>query len=159
MIVTVWRHAEAGMAPTDASRPITPRGREALQSSGAAFIRWLDEANIAPVSSLLYSPYLRTRESAQVLQALCFPSHVAAERRLAPGADIDDVAELVPSGAPHLLLVSHHPLVSALIAFWCDEHALAPLLPGGAATLTLLCAERGGAELLHYHPDAVWSAP
>ena len=158
MIVTVWRHAEAGIAASDAFRPITPKGREALQVSGSHFVRELEKASIGSVTSLLYSPYLRTRESAEILRALCHPAQALAENRLAPGSDFDDIAQLVVTEERHLLLVSHHPLVSALVSFWCDDPTLAPLSPGGFATVALLCSERGGAELMQYRPEAVWSA-
>ncbi len=155
--MTIWRHAEAGNAANDASRPITSRGRASLQLSAASFVRWLEAASVAPVSSLLYSPYLRTRETAEVLCALCLPAFAAAEHRLAPGARVGDVAELVYPERGHVVLVSHQPLVSALIALWCDDSTLASLAPGGSATVSLLSPERGGAELLQHRPDPIQS--
>jgi phosphohistidine phosphatase len=157
VIVTVWRHAEAGVAESDVSRPITPRGREALYSSGTGFVRWLEEVGMAPVSSLLYSPYLRARETAEVLSSLCLPAYAAPDNRLVPGARIEDVAELVDPEQAHMLLVSHQPLVSNLVALWCDDPSFAPLSPGGSTTMVLVSPERGGATLLQHCPEPVQS--
>jgi len=146
--VTVWRHAEAAAAGHDASRPITVGGRKALQSSVEVFIRWLESAGVVPVTSLFYSPYLRTRETAELLCSWCLPAHAEADDRLVPGARVEDVAALVDPEREHVLLVSHQPLVSALISLWCDDATLAPLAPGGSTTMNLLCAARGGAPAL-----------
>jgi len=151
--VTVWRHAEAAAAGHDVSRPITAGGKKALQSSAEAFIRWRESAGVASVTTLFYRPYLRTRETAELLRHWCLPAHAEADDRLVPGACLEDGAALVDPERAHVLLVSHQPLVSALIALWCDDASLPPLAPGGSTTMNLLCAARGGAELLRHCPE------
>ncbi len=124
------RHGEAErLAASDADRPLTDRGL--LQAQRAA-------ARIAVNRCLLlHSPYRRAVETADVIARHIGPqrqeladwlipsaSAVAAERAL---ADLEPEAERF--GA--VILVSHNPLVSQLLATLTGESEYAVSMPTG----------------------------
>jgi phosphohistidine phosphatase len=136
MLVTVWRHGEAGGAPRDRDRALTNFGAEAL---GKAVLRFKDviEAEAQPaVTSIVSSPWLRTLQTADILGGAVgvTPRSVAW---LAPNAALKDVELIFGLQEKHLLLVSHQPLVSELLWYWLDDKALAPLAPGGWASVLI----------------------
>lgn len=136
MLVTVWRHGEAGAASCDRDRALTPRGVEAL---GKAVLRFQDlivAKNLPSVGDVMTSPWLRTRQTAKILgEALAVTPR--AEGWLSPSANIDDAATIFEGSIGHLMLVSHQPLVSELLWYWLDSSALPPLTPGGWASVSI----------------------
>ena len=67
MLLTLWRHGEAGFAMTDEARALTPRGREDVVSMTRGYVAWAGVSGLGPVSLLLHSPYQRTVETAELL--------------------------------------------------------------------------------------------
>ena len=136
MLVTVWRHGEAGTAPHDRDRALTPRGVEAL---GKAVLRFQDKIaakNLLSVANIMTSPWLRTLQTAKILgDALAVTPN--AKDCLSPSASIGTVGGFLDGSEKHLLLVSHQPLVSELLWYWLDSSALAPLAPGGWASVSI----------------------
>jgi len=147
VLITVWRHGEAGPAPSDWDRQLTSRGRASLQIAAADFHRWLGSMALPMVSACLHSPLVRTTQTAELLSTIlpCLPEPCSA---LEPGRRREEVDRVVPEGESHLLLVSHQPLVSRLIDYWLDSNEVAPLSPGGYATLDVTIPTRGGASLV-----------
>ena len=153
MLLTLWRHGEAGSAATDEARALTARGRDEVVAMAQDYAAWAGESALAPVSLLLHSPYRRTVETAALLGELLHPGSLKVDPSLAPGAYPEAFSENDYSGHEHIIIVSHQPFVSQAIAVWTDDVTLAPLAPGGYSMLEITCLARGGATLLRHCPD------
>ena len=153
MLLTLWRHGEAGSAATDEARALTARGRDEVVAMAQDYAAWAGESALAPVSLLLHSPYRRTVETAALLGELLGAGSLKAGPSLAPGAYPEAFSENDYTGHEHIVMVSHQPFVSQAIALWSDDIALAPLAPGGYSVLEVTCLARGGATLLRHCPD------
>ncbi len=147
MLVTVWRHGEAGSAPRDEDRALTGRGDRTVRQAAEAFRAWLSDASLTSVSGCRYSPLVRTTQTAHILGAT-LGVEPAVCRGLALSADIHQPKTFLDEEEPHLLMVSHQPFVSQLIWYWLDDDRVEPLLPGGWATLDVTVPSRGGAALV-----------
>ena len=149
MLLTIWRHGEAGPAPRDAERELTERGRFAVAAAAEAFTRWLSQSGHPGVEQLRHSPLTRTSQTAAILHGVLRPMSCVSDQLLAPGADLaNKIWQAID--ATHVLLVSHEPFVSRAIAVWSDNDTLPPLAPSGYATLEVLSLERGGATVLRH---------
>ena len=153
MLLTLWRHGEAGSAATDEARALTARGRDEVVAMARDYAAWAGESALAPVSLLLHSPYRRTVETAALLGELLGPGSLKAGPSLAPGAYPEAFSENDYTGHEHIVMVSHQPFVSQAIALWTDDVTLAPLAPGGWSTSEITCLARGSATLLRHCPD------
>lgn len=132
---TLWvlRHGEAvNMAPTDASRALTPQGREQVRRSASQLLG-------QPLSLMLVSPYVRAQQTAQiVLTALNDAVEMRTVPWLTPDSDPDTtLAELDNLDAEHVLVVSHQPLVGALVGLLDRGERSSPYAMG-TASLALL---------------------
>ena len=153
MLLTLWRHGEAGSAATDEARALTARGREEVVAMAQDYATWAGESALGPVSLLLYSPYQRTVETAALLGELLRPGSLKVDPSLAPGAYPKTFSDNDYSGHEHIVMVSHQPFVSQAISNWTDDVTLAPLAPGGWSALEVTCLARGGATLLRHCAD------
>ncbi|TDG13800.1 hypothetical protein E2F43_09805 [Seongchinamella unica] len=144
MILTVWRHGEAGSAATDRQRELTDRGCDDIGYGCHQFHEHCAARSLAAPGLILYSEWRRTTETAEII-ASAF-THARSERceALIPGSRLQQVDAalehcLADSRCPdHILLVSHQPLVSRLVDYYLgDGGQVAPLAPGGLATLQL----------------------
>ena len=153
MLLTLWRHGEAGSAPTDEARALTPRGRKEVAAMAQDYLAWAGGSALGPVSILLHSSYRRTVETAALLGEVLVPGSLKADPSLAPGAYPEAFSENDYAGHEHIVMVSHQPFVSQAIALWTDDVTLAPLAPGGWSTLEITCLARAGATLLRHCPD------
>jgi phosphohistidine phosphatase len=111
--VKLWilRHGEAqAHARSDAERELTGHGREEVLQSAAHLLG-------KPLARILASPYVRARQTAELVrQALGFSEAVAIVPWLTPESDPREVLrQLDAYAADDVLLVSHQPLVGALI--------------------------------------------
>ena len=154
MLVTIWRHGEAGAAATDRERQLTPHGREDVTRGAARFVLHCEAGGFALPGTVHYSPWLRTTQTAEILAAGVCDHRSMALKALQPGSDTDRVdAELCALGAEldfegHVLLVSHQPLVSYLADYYLGARGLVPALPpGGQVTLAMDYPAQGGASL------------
>ena len=157
MLLTIWRHGEAGPAPRDAERELSERGRSEVAAAAEAFTRWLTQSGHPKVERLRHSPLTRTSQTAAILHGVLRPMSCVADQLLAPGADLANKMWQAID-ATHVLLVSHEPFVSRAIAVWSDDETLPPLAPSGYATLEVLSLIRGGATVLRHRssPQGGW---
>jgi phosphohistidine phosphatase len=97
------RHAEAAPGDPDELRRLTPEGREQARTLGEQ----LREKQATP-SVVLTSPLIRARETGgELARALGVESEPNA--RLAPGATVDDVRDVVEGRGDHVIVVGHQP--------------------------------------------------
>jgi phosphohistidine phosphatase len=122
MRIYVLRHGAAENARPghpDAERALTGEGRDKLR-------RVLKQAGAEP-SAILSSPYRRAVETADVAaEVLGFAGKVVRTPALLPEASPYDAWEEIRSrkDEPAVLLASHEPLTSALVAFLLGSPAL-----------------------------------
>ena len=159
MLLTVWRHGEAGVAATDEARPLTPLGRSDITAGAKGYAEWMKLTSCPPVASIWSSPTRRTEETAALLSAELAPTRVGVYEALAPGAIPEDFREFDGGDDEHILFVSHQPFVSRAIALWADDPTLPLLAPGGYSVLDVLCLERGGATVLSHCLDPQQEQP
>ncbi|HKS11631.1 MAG TPA: phosphohistidine phosphatase SixA [Pseudomonas sp.] len=135
MKLWVLRHGEAeAQAASDAERRLTAHGREQVLRSAAHLLG-------EPLQAIIASPYARAQQTAALVHgALGFAEPVRTVQWLTPETDPQQViAELDALGLEHLLLVSHQPLVGALVGLLEHGHYQSP-----AAMSTATLAELEG---------------
>jgi phosphohistidine phosphatase len=156
MNLYVVRHAIAAERGTpgfedDSRRPLTDRGREKMHAI-AHGLKLLE----TELQSIVSSPYVRARETAEVLaQGLDLGmGAIAFSEALLPMAD---PAELVAEIArehrvDNLAVVGHEPHVSSLISYLLtgDADIGVNLKKGGVCLLTLDISARGSSATLEW---------
>jgi phosphohistidine phosphatase len=157
MILTIWRHGTAEEGVTDHLRELTSAGCDDVGFGCHQFHQACSIRNIPPISTILYSPLVRTTQTAGIIAGASKPAKLQAEGALEPGSRLSAVEEVIKrldaadSNEKHLLLVSHQPLVSRIVDHYLGESgSVPPLPPGGLATLLLDVAAPGGAKLLFW---------
>ncbi len=146
------RHGEAGTAVSDRLRRLTPRGSQDVRLAAQQLRELCDKNSVLAPHSVLCSPWVRTRETAeQVTEVLGLDAPRALEA-LIPGAGTADVdGILARSDEGHLLIISHQPLVSRLVDHYTGDPGRVPgLTPGGFVTMATAVAAAGVAELLFW---------
>lgn len=157
MILTIWRHGEAGRAATDQERELTDSGRDDIGFACQQFHEACAVRDIIHPDSIFYSPWVRTSQTAEIVAGAFTHANKASLGALQPGSDVNavDIAVTAIMGgeAPHehILLVSHQPLVSYVLDYYLGESGAVPSLsPGGLATLSLDVPARACGEILFW---------
>ena len=155
----MWRHGEAELSQPDELRALTDRGEAQCCVMARGYEQWRLRHELAPVATVLFSPYRRTRETAEVLSSVFRSNTVREAGELAPGARIEHFSSMPFTEDDHVVMVTHQPFVSHAVAHWTDDATLAPIAPGGYSVLGVLDLQRGGVTCLRHCPDpAVWMA-
>ncbi len=144
MILTVWRHGEAGRAPTDRQRELTDTGFDDIGFGCRQVHAALDARDMPAPDLVLFSPWVRTRETAEIITAAFTHARSRELEDLRPGSTVaavetalGDVCAATPVPA-HVVLVSHQPLVSQLVDHYLGgRNPVPPLSPGALVTFTL----------------------
>lgn len=153
MLVTLWRHGEAGHAASDAERALTDRGEAHVRSSAAAYLSWCRNTDVQAPSHCVHSPLVRTRQTSELLGADIGFRTIEEDCRLAPGEPNYTQGLFLGDNVDHQLVVGHQPYLSELINVWCDTAQYHGLSPSGFAVIRLLMPVRGGGDLIHYMPE------
>lgn len=145
MRVYIVRHGDAVTPPGGGERELTARGHAEAQAAGEL----LAEQGF---DYLLYSPKLRTRQTALHIVDAVGDVGSAEEMSLLPPATGNDVAAAIDrAGAASLVLVSHLPLVAELVGWFVSGDARDYPLPGfppaGIVALDMDIAGQGMASL------------
>ena len=153
MILTIWRHGQAASAARDSDRELTETGIDDISFGSDQFHQQCNLRDLPLPSQILYSRWLRTSETADIIGRQLPQATLAPDEALIPGRRVQAVDQLLaglPGGGPdHLILVSHQPLVSGLVDYYLGQPGkVAPLAPGGFAVLQMGVAGAGCAELL-----------
>lgn len=154
MLVTIWRHGEAGAARSDRDRALTTRGANDIKHGCHQFQAACEAKNFGRPQAILHSPYTRTVETANILASNFKGASIKPLRVLEPGNDVAGVEAaldeqlLQGKAADHIILVSHQPLVSYLLNYLLGEAGRVPSLsPGALATVELDTTGQGCACL------------
>jgi phosphohistidine phosphatase len=118
MDLYIVRHGiaeETSADGSDASRALTDKGRKKMKR----IVRGLETLDIQ-FDRLLFSPWLRAQETAEILLTLCdeseaCESEVASELARAPSAEL--LTLLSNTGAERLAIVGHEPWLTGLAAW------------------------------------------
>ena len=127
------RHGEAEpRANSDAERRLTAHGREQVLRSAAQLLGQAPQV-------ILASPYVRAQQTAALVhEALGFSKPVLTVPWLVPESDPQQViAELDKLDVEQVLLVSHQPLVGALVCLLEHGHRKDPASMGTASLAEL----------------------
>lgn len=119
MRIFIMRHGEAqNFAPSDAERPLTPRG----EAQSRQMAEWLAQQLDGQLAMAWVSPYLRAQQTWQTMtDALPAPAKLMTVEDITPYGDAEDVAAYVKAVVDlerpeTLVIVSHLPLVGYLTA-------------------------------------------
>lgn len=160
MIVTIWRHAEAGRAATDRQRELTDQGFDDIGFACSQLHKTLEARGVVQPELILHSPWVRTRETAEIIASAFTHASKREASALQPGSNIAKVEDLLAALAAalprpcHVVLVSHQPLVSQLVDHYLGvASGVPPLCPGALVTFTLEVVARHCGEL------QFWAAP
>ncbi len=165
MILTIWRHGQAANAAVDSERELTETGMDDV-GFGSDQFRQQCELRKLPLPGLIFhSRWLRTSQTADIISRHFPQAALEAAEVLIPGSGINAVNHFLENyteaAIEHLMLVSHQPLVSALVDHYLGESGrVAPLVPGGFAVLDMDVVALGCADLLfsaqppEYRPQA-----
>ena len=105
------RHAQAGDAPDDFSRALTPRGRAQIE----CLVKHFRAHDVLRPEEVWHSPLVRARETAQRLGAgLGWRLPFVQTEILEPETDPQVVMQRIKEVSHSLALVAHEPLLSAL---------------------------------------------
>lgn len=139
MQLYLMRHGQAGSAPVDKDRPLTAAG-VAECSRVLAGVRPKLEI---PSRTLISSPYLRARQTAQILmRELSFDGELVVAPELTPDRSPGDVAGLLDGITGPVWLVGHQPLMGELLA-WLTDTSPQGFATAGVACLDLITPAQG----------------
>jgi phosphohistidine phosphatase SixA len=157
VIITIWRHGEAGSAFTDRERELTGGGTDDVGFGCQQFHEVCSERGLPHPDRILHSPWVRTAQTADIIGSAFSHAERQPAKALAPGstiADVDRLLESELSATPcpaHILLVGHQPLVSRLADHYLDDGGRVPTLtPGALVCLELESAALGCGRLLFW---------
>lgn len=157
MLLTVWRHGESGPGSPDRERTLTEQGALDVQRGSSVFVARLKRSGLPLPSIVLFSRWVRTIQTAE---GLCRALPGVASGRLealipdSDPASVDNALGTYTGAGGHVVLVSHQPLVSALINRCLGTRGEVPTLaPGAYAVLDTPFVSPGSASLLW------WSTP
>ena len=137
MAITLYimRHGHAvNRAASDAQRPLSPQGETEVRQVASKL------SGLKP-DLFMASPYLRAQQTARILkEAAAIPSEITTEPGITPDDHPSGVAKMLSEldNVSEILMVSHNPLVSALVSLLVDGH-----LQGGYAmsTASIACLD------------------
>ena len=157
MIVTIWRHGEAGRAASDRLRELTGIGEDDVAFGCSQFHEACQAREIPHPDLVLHSGWVRTTQTADIVKSAFTHACMRPLIALQPDSDIPAVdaaiSELAVSDpkVQHVVLVSHQPLVSWLVDHYLADRGRAPSLsPGGLVTLQLDLPASGCGQLLFW---------
>tara|TARA_B110000503_G_scaffold20252_1_gene30343 strand:- start:8814 stop:9314 length:501 start_codon:yes stop_codon:yes gene_type:complete len=143
MILTIWRHGAAEDGVNDHLRELTIAGREDVSFGCTQFHHACERKTLPLPTTVLHSPLVRTTQTAQIISSTFNPVMVSVEKALRPESNLAALDMLISefshdNSNEHIVLVSHQPLVSYLVAHYLGGAGSVPsLVPGGLVTLSL----------------------
>jgi len=144
MILTIFRHGEAGEAATDRARELTEKGAQDVERGAAVFLETCRRRALQLPERLYCSPWARTASTARLICRALENVPLVTLPAIQPGRDIAGVQRWFEENSEtmrddsHLIMVSHQPLVSHLVDYYLGAGSPVPSLsPGAFATLSM----------------------
>lgn len=108
------RHGEAGIAPTDESRPLTESGRSHVISVAKRFCGRQDWGSLR----IYASPYLRAQQTAAIWkEVLGWQREIVEEPGVTPEGNVIQFTRKLSTQDCAWLVVSHYPFVPTLASY------------------------------------------
>lgn len=150
MQLYIMRHGDAVMhARTDAERPLSETGRQ----QAAAMVNHIRDLLPARV---IASPYLRAQQTARIVcDGLGIPEFETVEHITPESDPFIALRQIERCQSDSLLMVSHQPLVGALLGLLVEGDMAGGYMMGTASVALLSCPHVGvGQARLHWlqHP-------
>ena len=152
MQLYIMRHGEASMkADTDASRPLTKQGE--LEANLMAL--WLSNMNVR-IDHILVSPYIRAQQTCSIVTSTLstkynedFQQKVSTVNYITPSGSAREVHDYIDDlcsglSCEHVLIVSHMPLVSYLVAELTVEQQCPIFQTAAIAQINYQCSSMNG---------------
>jgi phosphohistidine phosphatase len=110
----LMRHAQASwQAASDFERPLTAQGVESIEQLLAKH-----GAALTQVSKIVCSPYLRTRQTAQIVADYLAVETLLIEPNITPDNSVNEAVKALESHwCDNLLVITHQPLIGDLVCF------------------------------------------
>lgn len=143
MKILIIRHGEAhAQVDSDFQRELTPKGMRDASAAGRSIADQGLAAELMSFDRVWVSPYRRTQQTADIFLRAANMESVprnVSELITPDGAPADVVAAIFESKISNLVLVSHQPLVSALIGTLVSSEVFLgpPMSPGSMALLEM----------------------
>lgn len=157
MLISVWRHGEAGPGSPDRDRRLTARGEAQVERGARDFVVRLQRRSLSLPGRILFSRWRRTAQTADRIREWCAGAEPETLDALIPDRDaalVDDAVTRFEDRESHLVLVSHQPLVTALIDRWLGTSGeVPPLVPGAYVVLDVPVVASGCAAVVW------WASP
>lgn len=163
MEVFLVRHAIAHARsvkrwPDDAKRPLTPAGKQKFRKAARGLVKWLPKS-----AALLTSPYVRARETAEILAAAWRAAKPVKCAELAADQPVSAAFELLRTRKEKtVVLVGHEPYLTGLLSAALagkDARITVEFKKGGAACIEFAARlEPGRATLRWMLPPRVLRA-
>ena len=158
MIVTIWRHGEAGRASSDRLRELTDQGVDDVGFGCIQFNGMCNDRGLPHPDMICHSPWVRTTQTADIISSAFSHAAIQVMDGLRPGSDartvdsaLSKLLQAAEQAPRHLVLVSHQPLVSRLVGHYLGEAGkVPPHSPGGLAALEMEHPGRGCARSLFW---------
>lgn len=143
MRVYLVRHGEAGAAPSDSARILTPEGRTEVAAI-AEFLR----KNGAEASAIWHSTKVRARETAQILTRDCrFRGELLEQPGLLPDDHPAEILRAIDAESDDLCIVGHLPQLAFVASSLLTGTEGRPFVLFDTATA--VCVERNGRSGWH----------
>ncbi|MEP5765641.1 MAG: phosphohistidine phosphatase SixA [Halieaceae bacterium] len=147
MRLFIVRHGEAASA-VEGERPLTENGRGQARAVADLLTR-------ESLEHVLFSPKLRTRQTAAAILESCTAASGQEEPALLPPATPADVVRAIEAcGAERVALVSHLPWVAELVGWFTSgdtrDYRLPGFPPSGVVALRMEAVGQGQA-ILEWH--------
>jgi phosphohistidine phosphatase len=157
MLLTIWRHGEAEPGKRDHSRQLTGDGRDDVGFGCQQFHDICAARGLPYPDRILYSPLVRTTQTAEIISAAFLQADMKVEGALRPECAVSGVDMAISNtfgthpAAEHIVLVSHQPLVSNLVDSYLRNEGNVPFLtPGSLVTMTLEVVAPACGQLLFW---------
>ena len=119
MQLLLMRHGKAELrASSDFERQLTAVGREDVHLVAEALSQ-----QVGDIEKLLVSPYVRTRQTAEIMQQCLGSPPPEVTEALAPGTTLQQVISAIEqafSGLANGLVVMHQPIIGRLVLYLTD---------------------------------------
>jgi phosphohistidine phosphatase len=139
--IFLMRHGEAeDHSPLgDSGRRLTPSGNQEVARSAATLARlaWIP-------SHVLHSPYARAQETAETVALARGGARLTVDEGLVPHGNARDAALRVLAEQEDILIVTHLPLLPALVDVLTDGNCPFFVSPGAVVRLRLHSSSRAG---------------
>jgi len=118
----LMRHGTAAHLEPGDKKPLTSTGREEVSLCAERFKQRLQATDWPALSQVVSSDLLRARQTAEIMaESLGWTGQLQLNNCLMPNSLPAEVEQSLPHEVSGWLLVSHQPLLRAMVGYLCDQ--------------------------------------